>query len=79
METLTCWYDVFYLTCSLLARFFVFQIKFFQDPVCGSAHCALAPYWCKKLGKCDFVALAVLAFSSKLPHPPSMHQKAETT
>uniref|UniRef100_A0A7N2LFS7 Uncharacterized protein n=1 Tax=Quercus lobata TaxID=97700 RepID=A0A7N2LFS7_QUELO len=24
--------------------------------VCGNAHCALAPYWSKKLGKCDFVA-----------------------
>ncbi|XP_075639800.1 uncharacterized protein LOC142611601 isoform X2 [Castanea sativa] len=27
-----------------------------EDPVCGSAHCALAPYWSKKLGKCDLVA-----------------------
>ncbi|KAL9318403.1 hypothetical protein ACSQ67_014920 [Phaseolus vulgaris] len=27
-----------------------------QDPVCGGAHCALAPYWSKKLGKCDFNA-----------------------
>ncbi|XP_031100031.1 uncharacterized protein LOC116004211 isoform X2 [Ipomoea triloba] len=23
-----------------------------EDPVCGSAHCALAHYWHKKLGKC---------------------------
>ncbi|CAL5353828.1 unnamed protein product [Camellia sinensis] len=28
----------------------------FQDPVTGSAHCALAGYWSKKLGKYDFVA-----------------------
>ncbi|KAL4338584.1 hypothetical protein AHAS_Ahas12G0224800 [Arachis hypogaea] len=27
-----------------------------EDPVTGSAHCALASYWCKKLGKCDFNA-----------------------
>ncbi|KAL5068227.1 hypothetical protein RYX36_019114, partial [Vicia faba] len=27
-----------------------------QDPVCGSAHCGLVPYWSKKLGKCDFKA-----------------------
>ncbi|GMP91070.1 hypothetical protein CsSME_00041926 [Camellia sinensis var. sinensis] len=27
-----------------------------EDPVTGSAHCALAGYWSKKLGKCDFVA-----------------------
>ncbi|GLT42595.1 hypothetical protein SLA2020_165860 [Shorea laevis] len=30
----------------------------FQDPVCGSAHCALTPYWSQKLGKCDFIANA---------------------
>ncbi|WMV47161.1 hypothetical protein MTR67_040546 [Solanum verrucosum] len=46
------------LMCSLLAYIFVFPNKNFQDPVCGSAHCALASYWRKKLGKCDFVALA---------------------
>ncbi|KAK6260115.1 hypothetical protein SCA6_014589 [Theobroma cacao] len=27
-----------------------------EDPVTGSAHCALAPYWSQKLGKCDFIA-----------------------
>ncbi|CAL5427777.1 unnamed protein product [Camellia sinensis] len=27
-----------------------------QDLVTGSAHCAIAGYWSKKLGKCDFVA-----------------------
>ncbi|KAM1101669.1 hypothetical protein ACFX2B_007923 [Malus domestica] len=27
----------------------------FTDPVCGSAHCVLASYWCKKLGKSDVV------------------------
>ncbi|CAL5353830.1 unnamed protein product [Camellia sinensis] len=27
-----------------------------EDLVIGSAHCALAGYWSKKLGKCDFVA-----------------------
>lgn len=31
-----------------------------QDSVCGSAHCALAQYWCNQLGKCDFVAYSVL-------------------
>ncbi|KAL9267007.1 putative isomerase, partial [Drosera capensis] len=28
------------------------------DPVCGSAHCALALYWSKRLNKHDFVAYA---------------------
>ncbi|KAI0530827.1 hypothetical protein KFK09_000375 [Dendrobium nobile] len=26
------------------------------DPVCGSAHCALAPYWSRKLGKNNLMA-----------------------
>ncbi|CAN4085725.1 unnamed protein product [Withania somnifera] len=40
------------------SRFFCPKLGIDEDPVCGSAHCALAPYWHKKLGKCDFVALA---------------------
>lgn len=40
------------------SRFFCPKLGINEDPVCGSAHCALTPYWCKKLGKCDFVALA---------------------
>jgi predicted PhzF superfamily epimerase YddE/YHI9 len=27
-----------------------------EDPVTGSAHCLLAPYWAKKLGKTDMQA-----------------------
>lgn len=27
-----------------------------EDPVCGSVHCSLAPYWSKKLGKSDMKA-----------------------
>ncbi|KAL3517556.1 hypothetical protein ACH5RR_020145 [Cinchona calisaya] len=38
------------------SRFFCPKYGVNEDPVCGSAHCALAPYWSKKLGKCDFVA-----------------------
>ncbi|KAJ0808334.1 putative phenazine biosynthesis PhzF protein [Helianthus annuus] len=30
-----------------------------EDPVCGSAHCALVTYWHEKMGKCDFVAYQV--------------------
>lgn len=40
------------------SRFFCPKFGINEDPVCGSAHCALAHYWRKKLGKCDFVALA---------------------
>ncbi|KAL8530666.1 hypothetical protein ACS0TY_007632 [Phlomoides rotata] len=37
-------------------RFFCPKLGVNEDPVCGSAHCALAPYWSKKLGKNDFIA-----------------------
>ncbi|GLT54514.1 hypothetical protein SLA2020_277060 [Shorea laevis] len=40
------------------SRYFCPKLGINEDPVCGSAHCALAPYWSKKLGKCDFVANA---------------------
>jgi|MDTA01.2.fsa_nt_gb PhzF family phenazine biosynthesis protein len=32
-----------------------------EDPVCGSAHCALGPYWASKLGKSDLFARAASA------------------
>ncbi|KAI3449614.1 hypothetical protein Pfo_006279 [Paulownia fortunei] len=38
------------------SRFFCPKLGINEDPVCGSAHCALAPYWSKKLGKCDLIA-----------------------
>ncbi|KAM7256536.1 hypothetical protein ACFE04_012277 [Oxalis oulophora] len=39
------------------SRFFAPKLGLNEDPVCGSAHCSLAPFWNKKLaGKCDFVA-----------------------
>lgn len=33
------------------SRFFAPDAGIDEDPVTGSAHCALAPYWAKKLGK----------------------------
>ncbi|KAI3831312.1 hypothetical protein MKX03_034098 [Papaver bracteatum] len=38
------------------SRFFCPKLGINEDPVCGSAHCALAPFWRKKLGKSDFLA-----------------------
>ncbi|KAI3526768.1 hypothetical protein L1887_06031 [Cichorium endivia] len=37
-------------------RFFCPKYGIDEDPVCGSAHCALAAYWSDKLGKCNLVA-----------------------
>ncbi|PON78231.1 Phenazine biosynthesis protein [Trema orientale] len=38
------------------SRFFCPKYGINEDPVCGSAHCALAPFWSKELGKSDFLA-----------------------
>ncbi|CAH1417634.1 unnamed protein product [Lactuca virosa] len=38
------------------SRFFCPNYGIDEDPVTGSAHCALAAYWNDKLEKCDFVA-----------------------
>lgn len=37
-------------------RFFCPKYGINEDPVCGSAHCALAPYWGEKLGKNQVVS-----------------------
>lgn len=34
-----------------VSRFFTPQAAIFEDPVTGSAHCTLAPFWAKRLGK----------------------------
>ena len=34
-----------------VSRFFTPQASILEDPVTGSAHCTLAPYWSKRLGK----------------------------
>jgi predicted PhzF superfamily epimerase YddE/YHI9 len=39
-----------------VSRFFAPQSGVPEDPVTGSAHCALAPYWSAKLGKKQLVA-----------------------
>ena len=39
------------------SRYFAPGIGIDEDPVTGSAHCFLAPYWAKKLSKTTFHAL----------------------
>lgn len=39
-----------------VSRFFGPQSGVPEDPVTGSAHCCLGPYWANKLGKKEFVA-----------------------
>ena len=40
-----------------VSRFFTPQASIFEDPVTGSAHCSLIPYWSEKLGKDSMQAL----------------------
>ncbi|KAF3947731.1 hypothetical protein CMV_026168 [Castanea mollissima] len=42
---------------------YVWHLVSNNDHVCGSANCALALYWSKRLGKCDLVAYAASARS----------------
>ncbi|MEO1300150.1 MAG: PhzF family phenazine biosynthesis protein [Cyanobacteria bacterium J06636_16] len=49
-----------------VSRFFTPQASIFEDPVTGSAHCSLIPYWSEKLGKNDMVALQLSARGGKL-------------
>ena len=39
-----------------VSRFFAPGLGIDEDPVTGAAHCCLAPFWCDRLGKDDFLA-----------------------
>jgi PhzF family phenazine biosynthesis protein len=39
-----------------VSRFFAPRVGVDEDPVCGSAHCCLGPYWAEKLGRTQLVA-----------------------
>ena len=39
-----------------VSRFFAPGVGIDEDPVTGSAHCSLAPFWAEKLGKTEFLA-----------------------
>ena len=40
-----------------VSRSFAPKLGVYEDPVCGSGHCAIVPIWAKKLGKADIRAL----------------------
>jgi PhzF family phenazine biosynthesis protein len=44
------------LEYDFISRFFAPGAGIDEDPVTGSAHCVLGPYWAKHLGKTEFVA-----------------------
>jgi len=49
-----------------VSRFFAPQVGVPEDPVTGSAHCCLAPYWAEKLGKHEFHAYQASARGGEL-------------
>ncbi len=47
--------------CDFVSRFFAPQSGIAEDPVTGSAHCALVPYWSERLGRTALRARQVSA------------------
>lgn len=43
-------------THDFVSRFFCARDSMPEDPVTGSSHCTLVPYWAKRLGKIEFMA-----------------------
>jgi PhzF family phenazine biosynthesis protein len=52
--------------CDFVSRFFGPQVGIDEDPVTGSAHCALVPYWVKRLGQDSLQARQISARGGKL-------------
>ena len=49
-----------------VSRFFAPEVGVCEDPVTGSAHCTLIPYWAEKLGKEQFYAKQISARGGEL-------------
>ncbi|HEV8285501.1 MAG TPA: PhzF family phenazine biosynthesis protein [Chitinophagaceae bacterium] len=45
--------------CDFVSRFFTPQASILEDPVTGSAHCSLIPFWAARLGKKKLSAMQV--------------------
>ncbi|WP_439185476.1 PhzF family phenazine biosynthesis protein [Carboxylicivirga taeanensis] len=43
-------------SCDFVSRFFTPQATILEDPVTGSAHCTLTPYWSRQLNKTKMTA-----------------------
>lgn len=42
-----------------VSRVFAPKLSIAEDPVTGSAHCMITPYWCSRLGKEELVCYQV--------------------
>lgn len=52
--------------CDFVSRFFAPAAGIDEDPVTGSAHCRLVPYWAQRLGRTAFFARQVSARGGEL-------------
>ena len=52
--------------CDFVSRFFGPAVGIYEDPVTGSAHCTLVPYWSARLGKTSLHARQVSARGGEL-------------
>jgi PhzF family phenazine biosynthesis protein len=49
-----------------VSRFFTPQATIFEDPVTGSAHCSLVPFWAERFGESELVALQLSSRGGRL-------------
>jgi PhzF family phenazine biosynthesis protein len=49
-----------------VSRFFAPEVGVFEDPVTGSSHCNLIPYWAEKIGKTQLFARQISARGGEL-------------
>lgn len=54
------------MNCDFVSRFFAPKAAVPEDPVTGSAHCTLIPYWSRRLGKHELHARQVSARCGEL-------------
>ena len=52
--------------CDFVSRFFGPKLRVNEDPVTGSAHCELAPYWAQQLGRTRLTAQQLSARGGSL-------------
>jgi PhzF family phenazine biosynthesis protein len=52
--------------CDFVSRYFAPDAGIAEDPVTGSAHCTLTPYWSARLGKSNLHARQVSARGGEL-------------
>ncbi len=52
--------------CDFVSRYFVPSAGILEDPVTGSTHCALTPYWSQRLGKRELRARQISARGGEL-------------